>query len=292
MSTAPLRNEDLYRKKRRTYIVKKQRGFTLLELLVVIAVIALLMAILTPALWAVKDQTKAVICQSNLHQWGLLFSLYTNNNNRCFMGGWGASGIAGQPGELRWVNALRPYYYDDPRMRCCPMATKSVNPSGGTGFGVPYRPFLAWGVFNTITGPWECREGDYGSYGINGWACDPPRTITSIDGALTKYNWRRIDVRGGGYIPLFLDSIWLDGWPEPWNEPPNYDCEWEGGYNNNMKRFCTNRHNGVINGIFFDSSVRKIGLKQLWKLKWHRNYNTNADPPEWPDWMKKFKDYH
>jgi len=271
--------------------MERQTGFTLIELLVVIALIALLTAMLTPALRAVKDQVKAVICRSNLRQWGFLFEMYTGDNNSYFMGGWGASGIGGQPGKLRWVNALRSYYYDDPRIRCCPMATKAVNPLGGAGFGIPYRPSLAWGIFNGITGPWESKEGDYGSYGINGWACDPPRKITSIDGALTKYNWRTTNVRAGGCVPLFLDSIWLDGWPEPYNQPPKHDSDWEGGYNNNMKRFCTNRHSGVTNGIFFDFSVRKIGLKELWKLKWHRDYNTNADSPVWPDWMKKFKNY-
>jgi hypothetical protein len=40
-----------------------------------------------------------------------------------------------------------------------------------------------------------------------------------------------------------------------------------------------------------DFSVRKIGLKELWKLKWHRQFDTNADSPVWPEWMKSFKDY-
>jgi len=46
----------------------KQKAFTLIELLVVIAIVALLMAILMPALQLVKHQAKAVACQSNLRQ--------------------------------------------------------------------------------------------------------------------------------------------------------------------------------------------------------------------------------
>jgi hypothetical protein len=47
-----------------------------------------------------------------------------------------------------------------------------------------------------------------------------------------------------------------------------------------------------------DWSVRKVGLKELWTLKWHRKFDVNGpwtkdhvSPPVWPDWMKKFKDY-
>ncbi|MHC4657700.1 MAG: type II secretion system protein [Planctomycetota bacterium] len=54
-------------------------GFTLMELLVVIAIIALLMSILMLVASSVKQQAKAVICQSNLHQWGFVMNLYTED---------------------------------------------------------------------------------------------------------------------------------------------------------------------------------------------------------------------
>ena len=52
------------------------RGFTLLELLVVIAIIALLMGILVPVLRKVREQARAVVCRSNMRQWGTLFYMY------------------------------------------------------------------------------------------------------------------------------------------------------------------------------------------------------------------------
>jgi prepilin-type processing-associated H-X9-DG protein len=58
-----------------------------------------------------------------------------------------------------------------------------------------------------------------------------------------------------------------------------------------MRRFRGNRHGGYVNAVFLDISVRKIGLKQVWTVKWHRNYDANANPPVWPEWMKRFKDY-
>lgn len=56
--------------------MKTKKGFTLIELLVVIAVIALLMAIIMPALRKAKEYAKKVICQSNQRQIGLAIGNY------------------------------------------------------------------------------------------------------------------------------------------------------------------------------------------------------------------------
>jgi hypothetical protein len=54
-----------------------------------------------------------------------------------------------------------------------------------------------------------------------------------------------------------------------------------------------------VNGLFLDWSVRKVGLKELWTLKWNRQYDTTnvwtkaggVQPDDWPEWMRNFKDY-
>ena len=69
----------------------KRRGFTLIELLVVIAIIALLMAILMPALQRVKKQGKTIACRANLKQWTLYFSMYTEDHEGHFQAGVSAS---------------------------------------------------------------------------------------------------------------------------------------------------------------------------------------------------------
>jgi hypothetical protein len=91
----------------------------------------------------------------------------------------------------------------------------------------------------------------------------------------------------------------VGGSPDSTNDPPEFDdepFEWE--FVNNMKRFCLNRHDGYINGVFMDFSVRKIGLKELWLLKWHRKFDNTTGPwsyhvktTSWPKWMRDFKNY-
>jgi prepilin-type N-terminal cleavage/methylation domain-containing protein/prepilin-type processing-associated H-X9-DG protein len=63
---------------------KRKCGFTLVELLVVISIIAILLAVLIPALNKAKEQGRTVVCLSNLKTYGLALALYTNANNNKF----------------------------------------------------------------------------------------------------------------------------------------------------------------------------------------------------------------
>jgi len=76
----------------------KRKGFTLIELLVVIAIIAILMAILMPALNAVKEQAASISCRSNVRQLTMAWIMYKDENDDELV-----NGHTGGPGSETWI---------------------------------------------------------------------------------------------------------------------------------------------------------------------------------------------
>ena len=71
-----------------------------------------------------------------------------------------------------------------------------------------------------------------------------------------------------------------------WNPRADYHgaAGWE------IAHFCIDRHNGGVNAVFMDLSARKVLLKELWYLTWHKGYEPGNIRWPWPDWMDKYPD--
>jgi prepilin-type N-terminal cleavage/methylation domain-containing protein/prepilin-type processing-associated H-X9-DG protein len=128
--------------------MKMKRGFTLIELLVVIAIIAILAAMLLPALAAAKQKAYRIVCLSNLKQWGLALNMYLDDNNQIFPDFSIPSSAPGAPagysqdiihwsdlaafaaassGNSAWFNALPTYVSQKPLWQYASNPTNFVN---------------------------------------------------------------------------------------------------------------------------------------------------------------------
>jgi len=282
---------------------RKTKGFTLIELLVVIAIIALLMAILLPALGRVRRQARGVVCQANLKQWGQILALYVEGHEGRFPS-WLGPALLLLRGSFDSGGNPRLSSYPDvgtEGIACCPMAR-----------GTKADPDRELIVSNNAVAPPMYVEGRYGST-FEAWeitGLGPPfRCSYGFNGWLFEYyvgTWGRpwedrlildiFSVRGRAYTPVFLDAARPEASPRENSRPPWTELH-KGGFR--MENYCVNRHNGHVNGLFLDWSVRKVGLKELWTLKWHAEFNTagrwtkagGVKPEDWPKWMRHFKDY-
>jgi prepilin-type N-terminal cleavage/methylation domain-containing protein/prepilin-type processing-associated H-X9-DG protein len=282
-------------------IMFRSRGFTLVELLVVISIIALLMAVLLPGLAAARRQAKNVKDMMNLRQWGVMLTMFAQDRDGKLMVGWNG-------GEM-WTASLMKYYKGSDNICLCPMASTVFRSSFPPNYHFrgtdnADQTFIAWGKYGVNGYPTNAaygeKDGMYGSYGINGWVYDAldagvPGTYSTTGPPDTRPNyWRTINVKNADKIPLFGDCMYDGGTPEASDPPSQFKgTELNAASGTDTSIYCIDRHQGGTNMTFMDGSVRKVGLKELWRLKWHRKFNTNVSHPStfWPQWMQGLQDY-
>jgi prepilin-type N-terminal cleavage/methylation domain-containing protein/prepilin-type processing-associated H-X9-DG protein len=236
--------------------MNNSRGFTLIELLVVISIIAILLAVLMPALQKVREQAKEMCCRSNLRQYGLAQCMYLDDHESRFPCAWTSlvkteSPVPGYQRFCRWHDPRYPPdgpfwpYLKDKGLHLCPtfkVLAKSIgaeHPNHDPS--IPIIPLY--------------------SYSMNAWL-----------GCKSGYpGWNGPSSRGGGAITIsevtrnhaevfFFaeENMWL----RPGNEfvlNDNALCpmglDWFGTFHGTSS---SNRDGGTSNVVFVDGHVESV----------------------------------
>jgi prepilin-type processing-associated H-X9-DG protein len=234
-------------------------------------------------------RAKETVCLANLSRWHAVFEDYIAQNDGAFFTGLSSRGYW-WPVQLDEATQS----WKTNRTWFCPTATRPMIDEHGNP-APQFDIFGAWGIYHH---PQLGPDGISGSYSLNGYTLAIPEQVTYEGGVSARDGWRDLgSVADADSVPLFIDALRFDLWPLPTDSPAaNEMMVWS---TSDITGCCINRHGGAVNCLFVDGAARKVGLKALWTLKWHRSFNSEGPwtmaggvlPSDWPPWMREFNDY-
>jgi prepilin-type N-terminal cleavage/methylation domain-containing protein/prepilin-type processing-associated H-X9-DG protein len=295
------------------------RGFTLVELLVVVAIIAILASLLLPALSSAKEKANSIRCLNNLRQITMRYKMVVDTDSGRFGYNYQASGWTPETYAQTAQGLWMAQDWGKTNLGwICPSAPERLpndRPKPQYGYPAPFYPGVtkaAW-VIDGYWGGWlgwmapdasgkpPHRAGSYvqNSWLGSGWWYGYP---SDVAGPHERFRDEG-DIQYPSQTPAFADGVnnfwWGGGY---WNGPratdfPATDLQ-SGGWPQpfGMSSFTIPRHGsrpsrlatnavpnqklpGAINMAFYDGHAEQVKLEKLWRLYWHRDYKIPAKRP-------------
>jgi prepilin-type N-terminal cleavage/methylation domain-containing protein/prepilin-type processing-associated H-X9-DG protein len=260
---------------------KRKSGFTLIELLVVIAIIAILAALLLPALARAKSKAHSLQCLSNLKQLALANFMYVSDNGGT---------IPYRLDDSLWMKSLMNNYAAVAKVRLCPVAPYSQKQQPPIGSAT-----TAWvwpgGAVDPVTGVPVLAV----SYALNGWMYAGDWTVQDNRPSTGNAFRKESEIVKPAQTPVFCDGMWVDSWPQE-NQSPARNLLAGATTLGPISVITIARHGAgpkpayanvpagsklpaAINIAFCDGHVSLVQLEQLWTLYWHKTWNPPSTRP-------------